>query len=166
MARPGRPNKSDPRVDLITFDIEKGDNEKVKQLFLEVGVDACDRYLRTALIWATFYDNIALLNWLIDKGANINHQDNSGYSALHFAGQEKRFDCAKLLIDKGARLDLPDLHGNISLWTAIFNARGDTRLVELYVQNGANLDHVNKHQSTPRQMAATIGGFVLASIEK
>jgi uncharacterized protein len=92
MARPGRPNKSDPRIDEITFDIEKGDNERVKRLLAEVGVDASDSYLRTALIWATFYNNISLLSWLIDNGANVNHQDRNGYSALHFAGQEKRFD--------------------------------------------------------------------------
>ena len=87
MARPGRPNKSDPRVDEITIDIEKGDNEKVKRLLAEVGVDAYDSYLRTALIWATLYDNISLLSWLIDNGANVNHQDRNGCSALHFAGQ-------------------------------------------------------------------------------
>lgn len=166
MARPSRPNKSDPRVDEITLDIEKGDNEKVKRLLAEVGVDASDRYLRTALIWATFYNNISLLSWLIDKGANVNHQDRNGYSALHFAGQEKRFDCAKLLIDNGANLELVDLHGNTSLWTAVFNSRGDTRLVNLHVQHGANLDHVNKHQRTPRQLAETIGGFDPTAIEK
>ena len=87
MARPGRLNKSDPRVDEITIDIEKGDNEKVKRLLAEVGVDASDSYLRTALIGATLYDNISLLSWLIDNGANVNHQDRNGYSALHFAGQ-------------------------------------------------------------------------------
>ena len=87
MARPGRPNKSDPRIDEITFDIEKGDNERVKRLLTEVGVDASDSYLRTALIWATIYGNINLLSWLIDNGANVNHQDRNGYSALHFAGQ-------------------------------------------------------------------------------
>jgi uncharacterized protein len=166
MARPGRPNKSDPRVDEITSDIEKGDNEKVKILLAEVGVDASDSYLRTALIWATLYDNISLLSWLIDSGANVNHQDRNGYSALHFAGQEKRFECAKLLIDKGANLELVDLHGNTSLWTAVFNSRDDTRLVKLYVQHGANMDHINKHQRTPRQLAETIGGFDPTAIEK
>jgi ankyrin repeat protein len=166
MAKGGRPNISDPRVEVITFDIEKGNIEKVKQLLLEVGVDACDGYLRTALIWATFYDNINILSWLIDNCANVNHQDRNGYSALHFAGQEKRFDCAKLLIEKGANLELADIYGNTPLWTAVFNSRGDNQLVELYVQNGANLDHINKHQRTPRQMAETFGGFDLILLPK
>jgi hypothetical protein len=39
-------------------------------------------------------------------------------------------------------------------------------LVKLYVQHGANMDHVNKHQRTPRQLAETIGGFDPTAIEK
>jgi uncharacterized protein len=170
MARAGRPHKSDPRVEGITYDIELGNNENVKKLLTAVGIDALDAYLRTALIWATFYNNISLLIWLIENGADTNHQDKDGYTGLHFAGQEKCFECAKLLIDKGANLELADRHGNTPLWTAIFNSRvnsrGDTRLVKLYVQNGANLDHTNKYQRTPRQMAETIGGFDLTSIKK
>jgi ankyrin repeat protein len=166
MSRPGRPNKSDPRLDAISYSIEKGDNEKVKQLLLEVGVDAADGYLRTSLLWATFFNNITLLNWLIDKGANLNHQDRNGDSALHFAGQEKRLACAELLIDKGANLELSNLYGNTPLWTAIFNSRGDTTLVRLFIQQGANLDHLNKNQKTPRQIAEIIAGFDLTALEK
>lgn len=88
MARPGRPNKSDIRIDEMKLDIEKGHNEKVKQLLLEAGIDACDDYLRTALIWSPFFNNIHLLNWVINSGANANHQDKNGYSALHFAAQD------------------------------------------------------------------------------
>jgi len=166
MARAGRLNKSDPRVDAMSSDIENGKNENVKKLLAEVGIDSCDGYLRTALISATSCNNIELLQWLIDNGANVNHQDRNGYSALHFAGQEKCLECAQLLINKGANLELADIHGNTPLWTTIFNSKGDTRIVKLYVRNGANLDHVNKHDRTPRQMAETIAGFDLTSIEK
>ncbi|HEY5749017.1 MAG TPA: ankyrin repeat domain-containing protein [Chryseolinea sp.] len=164
MARAGRPNKSDPRVEEMTRDIEKRDNEKVKKLLIEMGTKVFDSYLRTPLLWATFYDNVALLTWLIDNGADVNHKDRNGYSALHFAGQEKRLECAKILVDNGADLDITDLHGNTPLWTAIFSSKDDLSLVKFYVQRGANIDHVNKHQSTPRQMANTICGIDLVSI--
>lgn len=161
MATPGRPHKSDPRVDSMTTDIEKGDNEKVTKLLTEVGVDSCDSYLRTALIWSAFYGNASLLKWLIHNGANINQQDKNGYCALHFAGQEKRADIASILLDNGADLEIVDAHGNTPLWTAVFNAKGNATVANLYIQKGADLDHVNKHQRTPRQMAETFGGFNL-----
>ncbi|MCE9539571.1 MAG: ankyrin repeat domain-containing protein [Bacteroidetes bacterium] len=161
MATPGRPHKSDPRVDSMMSDIEQGDNEKVKKLLTEVGIDACDSYLRTALISSAIYGNVSLLKWLIDNGANINHQDKNGYCALHFAGQEKKVEIATLLLDKGANLELTDTHGNTPLWTAVFNAKGDATVADLYIQKGANLNHLNKHQRTPRQMAETFGGFNL-----
>ncbi len=53
MARPGRPNKSDPRVENVSFDIRDGNNENVKELLKEVGVDELDGYQRTSLLWAS-----------------------------------------------------------------------------------------------------------------
>ncbi len=159
MARSGRPNKSDPRVDSMTWDIESLENDKVKTLLMEVGVDACDGYLRTALIWSAFYGNHTLLTWLIDNGANINHRDRNGDSALHFAVQQKTTDCAKTLIEKGADIEVQDNHGNTPLWRAVSSSQGDTTLVNLLVDNGANLDHVANHKMTPRNLSETIGGF-------
>ncbi|MCB0442995.1 MAG: ankyrin repeat domain-containing protein [Aequorivita sp.] len=159
MARAGRPNKSDPRVESMTFDIQNHENDKVKTLLKEVGVDARDSYLRTALIWATFYGNETLLNWLIDNGANVNHQDRNGDSALHFAAQQKTVGCAKKLIKKGADIEVQDNYGNTPLWRAIFASERDHTLVNLLIENGANLDHVAKHKMTPKDLAETIGGF-------
>jgi ankyrin repeat protein len=112
MASPGRPNKSDPRVDNLSFDIRDGNNEKVKELLMEVGIDALDSYKRTPLIWASSYNSTSLLKWLIDNGANINHQDRYGFSALHFVGQEKRFETGEILITNKANLELKDKNGN------------------------------------------------------
>ncbi|UOQ64651.1 ankyrin repeat domain-containing protein [Hymenobacter volaticus] len=158
MARAGRPNKSNPRVDDVIFSIREGNAPKVKQVLSEVGIDACDGYLRTALLWATFYGNTNILGWLIDNGANVNHQDRNGYCALHFAGQEKQLGCAELLIAKGASLELPDVHGNTPIWTALFNSKDDQRVVNLFIQNGSNLDHHNRYNKTPRQVLERING--------
>jgi len=165
MARSGRPNKTDPRIESASYDIEKGNNDIVIKLLLELGIDSCDSYLRTSLIWSTFYNNIELLDWLIKNGANINHQDRNGYCALHFAGQQKNIDTAKLLLDKGANINLIDIYGNPPIWTAIFNSKGDFQLVKLYFLKGANLDNENNHGMTPRKLAETIAGFDLNSIK-
>lgn len=166
MARSGRPNKTDPRIENVSYDIKKGNNDKVIKLLSEMGIDSGDSYLRTPLIWATFYSNIELLDWLIKNGANIDHQDRNGYCALHFAGQQKNFDSAKLLLDNGANINLRDIHGNPPIWTAIFNSKGDYKLVRLYVLKGADLDSENKHNMTSRKLAETIAGFDLNSIKQ
>jgi uncharacterized protein len=158
--------KFDPRVERIFSDIRDRNNINVIHLLSEVGVDSCDSFLRTSLIWATFYDNLDLLKWLIDNGADVNHQDKVGYSALHFAAQEKNLEPAKLLIYNGASLEIADKHGNTPIWTAIFNSKGDYSLVKLYISKGANLDIENKHNMTPRKLANTIAGFDLNSITK
>jgi len=165
MARSGRPNKTDPQIESISYDIEKGNNDNVIKLLTELGIDSCDSYLRTPLIWATFYNNTELLDWLIKNGANINHQDRNGYCALHFAGQQKNLNSAKLLLDNEANINLTDIHGNPPIWTAIFNSKGDYELVRLYVLKGADLDKENKHNMTSRKLAETIAGFDINSIK-
>ena len=166
MAQSGRPNKSDPRIENISYDIELGNNDKVIKLVSEIGIDSNDGYLRTPLIWATFSNNVKLLRWLIENGANINHQDRNGYCALHFAGQQKSLESAKLLLDNGANINLKDIHGNPPIWTAIFNSRGDYTIVKLFVTNGADLDSENNHNTTSRKLAEMIAGFDLNSIKQ
>lgn len=149
----------------LTYKIESGNNDEVMKCLMEVGIDALDNFLRTSLMWASYFGNISLLIWLIENGADVNHRDKNGYSALHFAGQEKRFECAKLLIDKGANLETTDHYGNTPLWTAIFNSNGYIKVVELFIQRGANPDHLNKFQRTPRQIAEILEGFKLSCLD-
>ena len=42
------------------------------------------------------------LQILIDSGAQINHQDNDGNTALHYALMGENFELAKFLVGKGA----------------------------------------------------------------
>ncbi len=128
------------------------------QLLKEVGIDACDSYKRTALVWASFYNNTNLLNWLIDNGANLNHQDKTGFSALHSAAQEKNFEATEILIKKGANLELKDSWGNTPLMRAI-NSTTNYKFIELLIQSGANLDNVNNYGMTPRLVAESMAGF-------
>jgi ankyrin repeat protein len=157
MARAGRPNKSAPRLDDVIYNIQLGNLAEVEKYLPELGIDASDGYLRTALLWATFYGSVSILNWLLDNGANANHQDRNGYCALHFAGQEKQLACAQLLLQHGADLELADRHGNTPVWTALFNAKADFQLANLYIQHGCNLDHVNLYQKTPRELLDGFG---------
>jgi ankyrin repeat protein len=156
MGAPGRPNKSDPRLESAISDVKNSNNSKVTALLTEIGIDSLDGYQRTLLIWSAFYGNTELLKWLMSRGANINHQDRIGYTALHFVAQERRHDIAQILLDGGADLEIKDIHGNTAAWTAVFNARGKYETLKLFIQHGANVDNVNNAGRTPRQMAESM----------
>lgn len=159
MARSGRPFKSSPIVETISFKIENRENEEIKSILLQNEIDFCDSYLRTPLIWSAVYNNSELLLWLIDNKANINHQDKNGYSALHFCAQEISIETAKILLENNIDIELSDFYGNTALWTAVFNAKGKNEIVELLLQKEANFNHKNKSERTPKQMAEIFGGF-------
>jgi uncharacterized protein len=156
MANPGRPRKCDPRVESIFIDIEKQRNDKVKAILMETGIDASDGDSRTALIHAAAYNNINLLEWLVEQGANLDQQDRIGFTALHFAGQNMLVEIARFLLEKGANPNVQDNHGNSPLWTAVFNSKDEKGVMDLLLKHGADADHKNKYGKSPRDLYQTI----------
>ncbi|MEM7349539.1 MAG: ankyrin repeat domain-containing protein [Acidobacteriota bacterium] len=153
MARPGRPRKYDPVADDIERCIRNGEDATAKKLITAHEVDLPDGDARTPLIWASFYDCGSLLQWIIDRGGDVNHQDRNGQGALHFAAQKKLGDIAEILLRAGAETELRDVYGNTPLWTATFNARGDLSVVKLLATEGASFDNKNNAGKTVREMA-------------
>ena len=164
MARPGRPRKHDPVADDISFDIERAKDDVARKAIEKHGIDILDGDARTPLIWASFHNRQDLLEWLISKGANVDHQDRNGYCALHFAGQEKHAGITKILLDADASTELRDVYGNTPLWTAAFNARGDYDVVNALLSQGASLDNKNNAGKTIRDLATTLFPEVLKSL--
>ena len=80
--------------------IQKRENEVLKDFLSKNGIETIDSEGRTALINAAFYNNIDLLEWLINQGADIDAKDYIGYTALHFACQEGHIDSVKFIIVK------------------------------------------------------------------
>ena len=63
---------------------------------------------RTALTMSVENGHDSLVRNLILQGVNINYQDASGRSALHFAASYNRIQCGILLVEAGADLRLVD----------------------------------------------------------
>ncbi|MFC2094528.1 ankyrin repeat domain-containing protein, partial [Bacteroidota bacterium] len=80
----------------------------VMDLLLENGADVNsaltgkDASGWTALLFATINGNIQLAEYLILKGANVNHTSNEGSTALSLARQEKYEELVSLLKKHGA----------------------------------------------------------------
>jgi hypothetical protein len=51
---------------------------------------------------------------------------------LHIAAQVRATDVARLLLDHGAQVDPPNVHGNTPLSVAVFNSRGEGLVSSCY----------------------------------
>ncbi|GGF06738.1 ankyrin repeat domain-containing protein [Hymenobacter cavernae] len=168
MAQSGRPRKCDPKVDALRQDIKYDQLDTVTQTLAEFGVDATDAYGRTALINAVIENKEDLIRWLLENGANINHQDRGRYSVLHFTAQERFVDLTRLLLEVGANPNLQDKHGNTALWTAIMNEKlppHEQAIVKLLLEFGADPDITNNYGKSPRDLYTTMYALGILAIE-
>jgi ankyrin repeat protein len=156
MARAERP--SEVASELEDFDslIAKNDKKALKKLIKKHGIDAYDGDKRTILINSVAKGNIEIARFAIENGADVNFQDQSGYTSLHFCALYKYADLTDVLIGKGANVNIRDEHGNPAIWTAIFNAKGDFSIVRKLYKAGADIETKNKHGKSPRDFGETV----------
>ena len=93
---------------------------------------------------------------LVSRGIDINHQDNRGMSPLHYCAQYLDIQIAELLLKNKADVNTVDSYGNNPLWTAVFNANDDCKMVRLLVKHGADANHKNKAGRSPIDFAQQI----------
>ncbi|KAK7979867.1 Trimethyllysine dioxygenase [Apiospora arundinis] len=74
--------------------------------------------LHSYLLHDSFDSGTALM--LLNKGTEINAQDKSGMTALHYASYHKKWSGIELLLLRGADATIQDLHGRtaLHLWVA------------------------------------------------
>ncbi|MCC6233626.1 MAG: ankyrin repeat domain-containing protein [Verrucomicrobiales bacterium] len=94
--------------------------------------------LRTPLMWAALGGDRRLVEYLLDHGAEVNLVSGFG-TALSQTGWRRQVDVARLLLDRGAKVDQAEPFSGFTTlhWAAsVENRRAD--LVELLLQHGAN----------------------------
>jgi ankyrin repeat protein len=89
-------------------------------------------------------------------GADVNQQDDAGYSPLHIAALNGNIAIIETLLRAGANPNLTDKHGNGPLWTAICSGPKDLKkdLLEILVKAGADPDQKNAVGKSPFDAAA------------
>mmetsp|Transcript_10768 Transcript_10768/g.12419 ORF Transcript_10768/g.12419 Transcript_10768/m.12419 type:complete len:973 (+) Transcript_10768:333-3251(+) len=90
------------------------DNLECTIFLIENGatVDSLTEGGSTPLLWASVADCLPVVKVLVRHGADVNHQNDNGNTALHICSSVQ---VAKYLIRHRARLDITNINGNIPL---------------------------------------------------
>jgi ankyrin repeat protein len=123
-------------------------------------VNAQDEEAKTALIQATIYNNVEVVQILIQHGASVNTRDFfNGYAALHFAARNYYLELLQLLLKHKAEVDIKDISGNTPLYLAVFNASGKGRVIQQLLLQGADRNSINNQGVSSWELANTITDY-------
>jgi ankyrin repeat protein len=97
-------------VELMKFLLEHGADPKINTTnnVSPLAVAAGIAWVEGVTYERSKESNLEAVRMLLDLGLDPNIQDNDGRAALHGAGHKGRNDVVKLLVDRGAKLDLHD----------------------------------------------------------
>jgi ankyrin repeat protein len=125
---------------------------------------------QTALMWAAAQSQPEMIRLLLAHGARVNERAatrdwqrrvtaegrpkdmyRGGMTPLLFAAREGCVDCLRILLAKGAELDLPDPDGTTALNMALLNRNWDAALY--LIEAGADIEWWDVYGQTPLYVA-------------
>ena len=116
----------------------------------------------TRLFYASLQGWCAVINWLLEQGADVHEEQGSeGLTPLHTAAYKDQRDAAVLLLDAGARVDDRSGPGETALHRAAY--RGHTSMCKLFLSRGASLDVRNNAAKDPEAHARRLGNTATAA---
>ncbi|KAJ4857382.1 ankyrin repeats (many copies) domain-containing protein [Trichoderma breve] len=133
--------------DIALFYAIRGGSLQVAQLLLDKGANADASAISTVkdesgdgkagdmLQLAVFRGNFAMVNLLLDRGADINAQRGGWGSALQTAAKDENLSMLKLLIERGADINVPSNEAGCVL----LSAAGNMHCLQLLLDNGADV---------------------------
>jgi ankyrin repeat protein len=130
-------------VDLSGLLIEaaiKGHARLVKTLW-KIGSDINvrdSRYHNTPLVWAAYYNRVAVAEFLLGVGADLHQRNRFGNTALFWAARGGNRKIAEMLISHGAEVNAQDREGKTPLMVAA--GAGRLELVKFLVERGADVN--------------------------
>ena len=102
---------------------------------------------RTPLMTACEYGHVNTVTFLIEHGANVNLQDWTGLTAVHYAVRgSQACEILSCLMENGADVDAKTCGGLTPLMIAA--ERGDTKVATFLIEHGANVDLPDKIGAT------------------
>jgi uncharacterized protein len=136
---------------------EVGDTERVLQLLQEgADINATDKLGRTAVVAATYQNEVDTVKALIQEGANINIQDNQLENVILNSGANGNLEIVRLAINAGADMTITNRFGGTALIPAA--ERGHVEVVkELLTTSDIDVNHINRLHWTALLEAVILG---------
>jgi ankyrin repeat protein len=106
----------------------------------------------TSLMWACSNGNLEVIKYLVEKGANVNHENNYGETSLTRASVGN-LEVVKYLVENGAA----DLTNNLNKSLLKASQHGNLEVVEYLVEKGADINYKDKYGKTSLLYASQNG---------
>lgn len=138
-----------------------GDHPLTLTVLLDlVQASLCDK---STLLLAARLRLAPLLEALLDRGADINHTEDDGETALFVLAKLNAVDCVELLLKRGANSEIAEKTFG---WTPVFvaAAEGFTKVVELLLKAGAVYDKGDASGYLPMEHSSLRGHLALAEM--
>lgn len=138
--------KSSPFDETFFDAIAGGDTAKLQEA-ISLGVDINVRRKRngrSAPHVAVQHNNTDMMRVIVDLGADIDAQDDDGYTALMYAVANNKFSCVELLLEFNADVDIQDSKGDTALMIDVeFNEK--TEIIHLLTKRSKNFRTVKNN---------------------
>ncbi|OON19965.1 hypothetical protein X801_04160 [Opisthorchis viverrini] len=147
--------------DLLRGDIavleaaKRGNLAKLQKLITPANINCRDTQGRNSapLHLAAGYNNVEVVEFLLESGADVNSKDKGGLIPLHNASSYGHVDVAALLIRYGTSVNAVDKWGYTPLHEAA--QKGRTQLCALLLAHGADPAMKNQENQVPLDLATT-----------
>ncbi|KAG9158099.1 hypothetical protein Leryth_000265 [Lithospermum erythrorhizon] len=114
------PNRKDSDGSVPLWDAILGKHDGVIKTLVDNGASLSTGNTGQFACYAVEHGNLDLLQEIVKFGGNVTQMTCSGTTALHAAISEGNVDIVKFLVDRGAGIDNPDVHG----WTQKTGSKG------------------------------------------
>jgi len=104
----------------------------------------------------------AIVELLINHGAQVNNLDNSNTTPLIRAASKRNTEIVRILLENGAQVNHQNKYGDPALTFAVDNQDIDT--IRLLLSYGANVDLENQECQSPRSLARKFGNRALVTL--
>lgn len=105
---------------------------------------------RDLLVNAVLYEREALVDFLVNKGLNVNRADNSGFTPLHYAVQSGNLRIVEILLKHKADVNAKNMFGNSPIMMA--NLKFPLEGFNMLVMYGADPEQKNNYGVNARDI--------------